>query len=907
VNVLPGVMTPVVLPAYYSPGRLAVGRSTGNGDGGIFTTLVDTRGDDMLRRTSDDEGSEESDSGGADAEGKGRGRGRVRHRRICDAIVLAYDVNRKETFERCAEHWLPLIARCCGPEVPVILAGNKIDLQDSALSLSPFSSLHAPDAIRHSPSSAHPAAPASQFETSHRSRILALMARHRSIQATLTCSAATLLGIHEVFFMAQNVVLFPIAPLYNLEECRLRPECVRALCRVFRIFDVDHDGLIDDRELNDFHVGCFGSMLPTEDISGLKKILSKSHDDHPSSFPFSPHEDGPRVSSDNKITLPGFLSLIRLFVEKYQMETPWTILRMFGYDDSLHLAVDCEEEERDIEGVMGDERAIETEAEAREIMEHKLAAISCENDGAEISWILSDEALNFLVATFGQFDVENNGVLRKEDLESIFFILDGPSIPLWHPLRASRSFHGCFSSPYVEPSSSGDMVNSELSATSTSGNVVSSSIIDASATVTVEGGGGERVVDKPSPDASIETLEGPSVSASPPHHSVETDPLLYSGASSTDAMVDVSNTCSGGEDSHLLEWIGKWHMISALNPIETRVELYRLGYINNGERGRTKKAAEKPSIFNDDMRANTQRLRNSFYLDQQLSRKGLTIGRKAIRIRVFGSGGSGKTAFMNYLLIGEKQQGGVLSSLPEPHSPKTRCTTVFLDRGRYGDRHLKEKMKDGENIHLIITEVPEKDACFNEQALQDYDVSLLIFDINKGDSLLFVRDIEDKMDEEVPRIYICTNYENECHEDGQIHSSPIVEESSVLRDIRCHCKDLDLEPPLLLDSASLRSAIKGTPSSASVLEHIAKCALGDLRGRPHAEKKRKEAKRRQVLWLGLGIVSIGVVVIGTGMSLRRRGKLQLEWLRSWWKYGGSSPRRDIRLGGAAMLKNSKLI
>eukprot|EP00587_Corethron_hystrix_P012251 CAMPEP_0113302912 /NCGR_PEP_ID=MMETSP0010_2-20120614/3545_1 /TAXON_ID=216773 ORGANISM="Corethron hystrix, Strain 308" /NCGR_SAMPLE_ID=MMETSP0010_2 /ASSEMBLY_ACC=CAM_ASM_000155 /LENGTH=186 /DNA_ID=CAMNT_0000156817 /DNA_START=235 /DNA_END=795 /DNA_ORIENTATION=- /assembly_acc=CAM_ASM_000155 len=154
-------MTPVVLPAYYATNRggrgginsgrvtRGVGRSSSlssystpseeGGDDGIYTTLVDSRGDGMLRQVLDEEDEENHENEGdggetiIDTEEQSSTRRplhnrRTRRRRICDAVVLAYDVNRMETLERCAEHWLPLITRSYGLEVPVILAGNKIDL-----------------------------------------------------------------------------------------------------------------------------------------------------------------------------------------------------------------------------------------------------------------------------------------------------------------------------------------------------------------------------------------------------------------------------------------------------------------------------------------------------------------------------------------------------------------------------------------------------------------------------------------------------------------------------------------------------------------------------------------------------------------------------------------------------------
>ena len=63
-----------------------------------------------------------------------------------------------------------------------------------------------------------------------------------------------LLQIPEVFYYAQKAVLHPTAPLFDQETQTLRPQCVRALKRIFILCDHDKDGALSDAELNDFQV-----------------------------------------------------------------------------------------------------------------------------------------------------------------------------------------------------------------------------------------------------------------------------------------------------------------------------------------------------------------------------------------------------------------------------------------------------------------------------------------------------------------------------------------------------------------------------------------------------------------------------------------------------------------------------
>lgn len=60
--------------------------------------------------------------------------------------------------------------------------------------------------------------------------------------------------IAEVFYYAQKAVLHPTAPLFDQETLTLKPRCVRALKRIFRLCDHDKDGALNDAELNDFQV-----------------------------------------------------------------------------------------------------------------------------------------------------------------------------------------------------------------------------------------------------------------------------------------------------------------------------------------------------------------------------------------------------------------------------------------------------------------------------------------------------------------------------------------------------------------------------------------------------------------------------------------------------------------------------
>lgn len=53
---------------------------------------------------------------------------------------------------------------------------------------------------------------------------------------------------------------------------QLRSRFERALRRLFRIYDVDRDGLLGDNELNAFQYNSFQVYLSEEDITALNKV-----------------------------------------------------------------------------------------------------------------------------------------------------------------------------------------------------------------------------------------------------------------------------------------------------------------------------------------------------------------------------------------------------------------------------------------------------------------------------------------------------------------------------------------------------------------------------------------------------------------------------------------------------------
>uniref|UniRef100_A0A8C9S6C4 Mitochondrial Rho GTPase n=1 Tax=Scleropages formosus TaxID=113540 RepID=A0A8C9S6C4_SCLFO len=214
---------------------------------------------------------------------------------VANVVCMVYDVTKEDTIEKVTRLMMSLgntdVPLSCCYRVPIILVGNKSDLCSS-----------------------------SSMES-----ILPIMNQFSEIETCVECSAKNLKNISELFYYAQKAVLHPTAPLYDPEEKQLRPMCVRALSRIFHISDRDNDGILSDDELNFFQKSCFGNPLAPQALEDVKTVVWKNTSDG---------------VQENGLTLNGFLFLNTLFIQRGRHETTWTILRKFGYDDTLELVDD---------------------------------------------------------------------------------------------------------------------------------------------------------------------------------------------------------------------------------------------------------------------------------------------------------------------------------------------------------------------------------------------------------------------------------------------------------------------------------------------------------------------------------------------------------------------------------------
>ncbi|GAB0086407.1 Mitochondrial Rho GTPase [Sergentomyia squamirostris] len=206
-------------------------------------------------------------------------------------ICVVYSVEDEGTIERITSHWLPLIrdSMPMDQKKPVVLVGNKVDLVD-------FSTIDL---------------------------VLSIMEEYPEVESCVECSAKMLHNISEIFYYAQKAVLHPTTPLYSTEEQDLTNDCKKALVRIFKVCDIDGDGLLNDYELNHFQRRCFNAPLQPQVLDEVKAVLIKN-------IP-----DGIRHDA---VTLKGFLYLHCLFIQRGRNETTWAVLRRFGYNEHLEMS-----------------------------------------------------------------------------------------------------------------------------------------------------------------------------------------------------------------------------------------------------------------------------------------------------------------------------------------------------------------------------------------------------------------------------------------------------------------------------------------------------------------------------------------------------------------------------------------
>mmetsp|Transcript_11643 Transcript_11643/g.40510 ORF Transcript_11643/g.40510 Transcript_11643/m.40510 type:complete len:555 (+) Transcript_11643:554-2218(+) len=268
-----------------------------------------------------------------------------------DVVILTFSVCHDSSLHALRYDWLPTL-RNFGLDVPIILVGCKLDLRNE------------------------------QSVPRAENAMLLVMNEFREVETCLECSSRRLTSVQEVFYYAQKAVLHPTRPLYDVGTQGLKPACYRALKRIFQKCDLDRDGALSDDEISCFQKYCFQAPLQDNELLGIKEVVV---------------EKLSTLGVNSKgLTLTGFLFLHALFIQRGRMETTWTVLRKYGYNNDLRL------QPQDI-------------------------AANSNTFDAHHCTELSEQAIQFIRERFFCFDKDRDSALSRSELEDLFST--APNLP----------------------------------------------------------------------------------------------------------------------------------------------------------------------------------------------------------------------------------------------------------------------------------------------------------------------------------------------------------------------------------------------------------------------------------------------------------------------------------------------
>ena len=339
--------------------------------------------------------------------------------------------------------------------------------------------------------------------------------------------------------------------------------------------------------------------------------------------------------------------------------------------------------------------------------------------------------------------------------------------------------------------------------------------------------------------------------------------------------------------------MGLWHAVSAISPPLARAELFRLGHVEETKRNSRSRRGKKKIALVPSSDA--------------------LLPSREFRALLLGSPGSGKTSLLNALGGSTREPLATMKT----RSPRTASTFVKLKR-KYGQGKKNDRPDEVFVAHLIITEVPEASAenqaqrgkVLSEILNGGCDMVILAFDSTNSASLAYAKHLESSLlNDNMARVYVGTK-SDQCGptEDKDVEDDDEWQPTTVIDEACIHCRELDLEPPLVTSASESMLSAEGDLGEfhrQTVKEHLVRCVLTEsglerLRSKPHAEQKRLEAARRRnrkMIWFGVG-VGVAVAVVGylitsatgarTSKSEGRGRPRPLSWFRSMFFLGASS-------------------
>ena len=244
-----------------------------------------------------------------------------------DSILLLYDVTRPETFENLTNEWLPMLRDVQEVQNSKNIGQNNVKApflssasNQKDITAAQYNSLRA-----YKPVVIVGTKDDLLVNGEDKEKYNSVLSLFPFVLVGLPCSAAKLQNVDQVFHYGEQAVTCPLHPLYDVILHEFTPACRRALQRIFRIFDVDNDNLLNDYELCDLQLKCFEASISDEELLAMKQHISNS---------------GVGGLENQFFTFEGFLGLIDMKRDINSCQILWTILRSFHYDDDINLMVD---------------------------------------------------------------------------------------------------------------------------------------------------------------------------------------------------------------------------------------------------------------------------------------------------------------------------------------------------------------------------------------------------------------------------------------------------------------------------------------------------------------------------------------------------------------------------------------
>jgi hypothetical protein len=286
--------------------------------------------------------------------------------------------------------------------------------------------------------------------------------------------------------------------------------------------------------------------------------------------------------------------------------------------------------------------------------------------------------------------------------------------------------------------------------------------------------------------------------------------------------------------------MGNWYLMSSLSESFTQAELYRLGYIADG------------NVYGlRNIYPITAPRKSNEYLGSDIDVHISQLPSRATRIFVFGSEGiPGRRNLVEFLCgsnvhnyLSSPTLSDDVSSLRDSKNsgiPAESCFTSVHIKNHQNNRVVEHIS------YLIFTEIYDpKRVNYLKEIISDDEhnkCDLVVFAFNTADvsSIEYALDLEQEyLSYDIPRIFIGLDQDNKTLE-AEVLTNDV---------ISSHCTDNDIDQPLLIPMNHLNDS-----SRERILVHLSLCTLKEspLKVIPHGRKKIKETR----FWLCLGGLSI---------------------------------------------------